>query len=94
MKAITTMGIVEHFEASNSASDIARLVSRRTVYSQQDIEAMAERSTKVILFRLIEHLPNRVTYGWLQQNQIRGPIQTIRSINNESFSRILRVAGR
>ncbi len=94
MKAITTMGIVEHFEASNSASDIARLVSRRTVYSQQDIEAMAERSTKVILFRLIEHLPNRVTYSWLQQNQVRGPIQTIRSINNESFSRILRVAGR
>lgn len=94
MKAITTLGIVEHFEASESATDIARLVSRRTVYSERDIVAMAERPTKVILFRLIEHLPNRVPYSWLRQNRIRGPIQSIRSINNESFSRILRAAGR
>lgn len=94
MKAITTMGIVEHFETSTSASDIARLVSRRTVYSQQDIVEMAERPTKVILFRLIEHLPNRVTYNWLKHNHVRGPIQSIRSITDESFSRILRAAGR
>lgn len=94
MKSITSIGIVEHFVASTSASEIAQLVSRRTVYSQQDIEEMAERRTKVILFRLIQHLPNRVTYAWLQQNRIRGPIQTIRSISDESFSRILRTAGR
>lgn len=94
MKSITTIGIVEHFVTSTSSSEIARLVSRRTVYSQQDIESMSERPTKVILFRLIEHLPNRVTYAWLQQNHIRGPIQTIRSITDESFSRILRAAGR
>lgn len=94
MKAITTIGIVEYFTSSTSASEIACLVSRRTVYSQQDIEEMAERPTKVILFRLIEHLPNRVSYAWLQQSRVRGPIQTIRSITNESFSRILRAAGR
>lgn len=94
VKAITTLGIVEHFEVSESATDIARLVSRRTVYSRQDIEAMAERPTKVMLFRLIEHLPNRVTYDWLCQNRLRGPYQSIRSINDESFSRILRTAGR
>lgn len=94
VKAITTLGIVEHFEVSDSATDIARLVSRRTVYSEQEIMDIAQRLTKVILFRLIEHLPNRVPYNWLQQNRVRGPIQSIRCITDESFSRILRAAGR
>ncbi len=94
VKAITTLGIVEHFEVSESASDIARLVSKRTVYSEHEITSMAEKPTKVILFRLIEHLPNRVPYSWLQQNRVRGPFQSIRSITDESFSRILRTAER
>ncbi|OOO02138.1 MAG: hypothetical protein USCGTAYLOR_01640 [Chromatiales bacterium USCg_Taylor] len=95
LKAITTLGVVEHFEVSESATDIARLVSRRTVYSQPEIVDMAERPTKVMLFRLIEHLPNRVSYEWLSQNRVvRGYIQSIRTINDESFSRILRAAGR
>lgn len=94
VKAITTLSIVEHFEVSDSATDIARLVSRRTVYSEQEIMDIAQRLTKVILFRLIEHLPNRVPYNWLQQNRVRGPIQSIRCITDESFSRILRAAGR
>jgi len=93
--AITTLGIVEHFEVSDSATDIARLVSRRTVYSEREIMAMAESSTKVILFRLIEHLPDQVSYDWLRQNRVvRGYIQSIRTINDDSFSRILRAAGR
>ena len=94
VKAITTLVIVERVEVSESATDIARSVSRRTVYSEQEITSMAERPTKVILFRLIEHLPNRVPYSWLQQNRVRGPFQSIRSITDESFSRILRTAGR
>ncbi|MGH7945972.1 MAG: GNAT family N-acetyltransferase [Opitutaceae bacterium] len=95
LKAITTLGVVEHFEVSQSAADIARLVSRRTVYSQREIVDMAERPTKVILFRLIEHLPNRVSYEWLRQNRVvHGYIQSIRTINDESFSRILRAAER
>ena len=94
LKSITTIGIVEYFATSTSASEIAHLVSRRTVYSQEEIEEMAERPTKVILFRLIEHLPNSVPYAWLQQNRVRGPFQTIRSISDESFSRILRAAER
>jgi GNAT superfamily N-acetyltransferase len=95
LKAITTLGVVEHFEVSESATDIARLVSRRTVYSQGEIVRMAERPTKVMLFRLIEHLPTNVSYEWLTQKRvIRGYIQSIRTINDESFSRILRSAGR
>lgn len=95
LKAITTLGIVEHFEVSESAVDIARLVSRRTVYSERDIVAMAKRPTKVMLFRLIEHLPNQVSYDWLRQNRVvRGHIVTIREINDGSFSSVLRAAGR
>lgn len=95
VRAITSLGIVEHFEVSESATDIARMVSRRTVYSMRDIEVMARRPTKVMLFRLIEHLPEQVEYNWLQQNRIvRGYIVSTRRITDESFSRVLRAAGR
>jgi hypothetical protein len=94
LKAITTLGVVERFEVSESASEIANLVSRRTVYSQRQIIKMAERPTKVILFRQIGHFSKRISYQWLlQQDIVRGPIQSIRTIDDESFSRILRASG-
>lgn len=95
VKAITSLGIVEHFVVSESATDIARLVRRRTVYSKQDIEIMARQPTRVILFRLIEHLPVEVTYDWLRQNRVvPWHILTIRKITNGSFHELLRAAGR
>lgn len=94
-KAVTTLGVVERFEVSTSANQIARMVSRRTVYSHQEIVEMAQRPTKVMLFRLIEHFATPVTYHQLRRDRVvRGPIQSILRIRDESFSRILRAAGR
>lgn len=93
--ALTSIGVVEDFIASQDASAIARLVSRRTVYSREDIEEMAVKSTKVILFRLVEHLPQQVSYEQLQQDcNVAGPIQTIRKIQHDQFTKILIAAGK
>jgi GNAT superfamily N-acetyltransferase len=90
LKALTTLGVVEQFEISTSSSKIAQLVNRRTVYSDQEIVEMAERETKVVLFRLIRHLPNPIFYETLcKQRVIQGPIQSTVKITDESFSRIL-----
>jgi len=92
-QSITSIGIAEHFEASNDAARIASLVRRRTVYTMTQVEKMVEQTTKVILFRLVKHLPNPVTYDRLRREQIiTGPIQSIQKISDVNFSKILATA--
>lgn len=94
-KSVTSIGVVDNFRTLQDAAEIASLVSRRTVYSQREIEKMATRPTKVVLFRLIEHLPVQVGYDQLQRVcGVAGPIQSIRKIQDEQFRKILRAAGR
>ncbi|NYT66873.1 EVE domain-containing protein [Alcaligenaceae bacterium] len=95
-QAITTLGVVERYEAHTSAEQIAQLVSRRTVYSMIQIADMAKRTTKVMLFRLIQNFEHPVTYNQLQRRLrvVRGHPQSITEITDESFSRILRAADR
>lgn len=94
-KAVTSVGVVDNFKTLQRAEEIASLVSRRTVYSQREIEAMATSPTKVILFRLVEHLPTQVDYARLQQAcGVKGPIQSIRKIQDDQFNKILKAAGR
>jgi GNAT superfamily N-acetyltransferase len=94
-KAITSVGIVDRFEMLTDAARIASLVSRRTVYGIDEINRMAARLTKVILFRLVEHLPKPVPYDQLlSQGVVSGPIQSIRQITDESFLRVLTAARR
>lgn len=90
-KAVTTLGIVERYEVHDNATNIMQIVSRRTVYSQRDIEVMAKSPTKVMLFRLASHFHSPITYSALtQEGIVSGPIQSITKISDDSFSKILR----
>lgn len=94
-QVITTVGVVDRFEVMHDASAIASLVSRRTVYDREQIELMAKKPTKVMLFRSMEHLSKQVSYEQLlHEGIVTGPIQSIRRIDNESFSRLVRTLGR
>jgi len=90
LKSITSIAVVEDFMASEDEEEIARMVSRRTVYNMNEISIMAEKITKVILFRLTKHFHNPVNYVWLKTNRIvTGPIQTIRTIDDMKFDKII-----
>lgn len=92
---VTSIGVVDKFKTLEDAAEIASLVSRRTVYSQDEIEQMATAPTKVILFRLVEHLPNPVSYATLQTEcGLKGPFQSIRKISDEQFRKTLEFGGR
>lgn len=94
-KAVTSVGVVDRFEVLDDAARIASLVSRRTVYSIEEIDEMAKRRTKVILFRLVEHFPHSVPYDrLLREHVVSGPIQSIRKVPDDAFSRVLAAAGR
>ncbi|MEK6667663.1 MAG: N-acetyltransferase [Pseudomonadota bacterium] len=93
--AVTSVGVVDQFEVSNDSSKIASLVSRRTVYSIDEIDEMAARPTKVILFRLIGHLSNSVPYvDLLRLGVVSGNIQSMRKINDAAYSNVLAAARR
>lgn len=90
-KAITSLGVVERVLASRNVDEIVQAVRRRTVYSKNQIEEMAKRKTKIMLFRHIQHFDTPIPYQTLlNQRVIYGPIQSITRIDDESFSRIIR----
>ena len=94
-KSVTTIGIVERYEVHENSTNIMQIVSRRTVYSQKEIEEMATTPTKVMLFRLAEHFSQPISYASLIQEKIvSGPIQSITKISDDSFSRLLNLSQR
>jgi hypothetical protein len=94
-KAVTSLGVVDQFEISSDGAQIASLVSRRTVYSIDEIDALAQKPTKVILFRLIGHFPAIIPYERLMLDEVvTGPIQSIRKVSDVAFSRVLAASGR
>lgn len=93
-QAVTSLGVVDHFAVLSDAASIAALVSRRTVYSINEIENMATRPTKVILFRLVKHFPAPASLKrLLHDGVVAGSIQSITRISDDAFSRVLTAAG-
>ncbi len=91
--AITTYGIVDHFMVESDAEEIYQWVAKRTVYSYDEIEDMSGSQVKVILFRLVGHLDQPITYKQLQQlGVVKGPIQSITSLSNDNTKTIIREA--
>jgi len=95
-KAITTLAVVERYAWMGRADEIARVVSRRTVYTDAQIAEITRAETKVMLFRLIRHFNTPVAFQQLMRPMrvVRGNIQSITHISDESFSRILAAADR
>jgi len=93
-QAVTSLGVVDQFAVLSDAASIAAMVSRRTVYSIKDIEDMATRPTKVILFRLVKHFPAPPALKrLLDDGVVAGNIQSITKISDDAFSRVLAAAG-
>jgi hypothetical protein len=86
--AITSYGIVEQFYIEDDPEKIFSLVAKRTVYSYEDIKKMAFR--KVILFRLIGHLDNYVTFKVLKEQKIvNGAIRSVIKIPDKKVKEII-----
>lgn len=89
-KAVTSIGVVESYEQLGDSDTVARKVKRRTVYSLPEIQEMAQKPIKVMLFRLVRHLERTPTSFELKRNGIlRGTPQSITKISHENFSRII-----
>lgn len=89
-RAITSIGVVENYVTLEEAGDIASRVKRRTVYSMNEIEEMAKKPTRVMLFRLVRHLERPLSQSSLEIKRIlKGSPQSIVKISHVAFERIL-----
>ncbi|WP_372961531.1 hypothetical protein [Methanoregula sp.] len=94
LKGIVSLGVVESFHPKISdPHEISQLVTRRTVYSQMEIEEMRKPLT-VILFTHHFHFAQPVIYKQLLDNHIlEGPAQAISELTNEKYTWILEKSG-
>lgn len=89
-RSVTSLGVVERFETLEDADAIIGLVRRRTVYSMEEIQEIAAKPTKVMLFRLVRHLRHPVPLPRLRKDGVlKGPPQSITRISHESFLRLM-----
>lgn len=93
-KAITSIGVVENYDSLQDAEAIARCVKRRTVYSMDEITEIAQKLTRVMLFRIIKHLKKPLGQDYLKINNILNFVpQSITKISNDTFERIIASEG-
>lgn len=86
VKAVTSIGIVEHAADLNDLDAILQLVSKRTVFPISELREMAKKMTKVLLFRLAAHLDAPIPRDEMAGAGIEGNIQTIRRVSDEFFT--------
>jgi len=81
-KAITTIGVIEDLQVSDSPEKIYEFVHERTVYSKEDIEKRArEGEVLAILFRKCCKLDDPISYDvLLEEDVVEGHIQSISSV--------------
>jgi hypothetical protein len=89
-KAITSYGIVDQFYIESDPEKIFQWVSKRTVYSYDDIVSMSGKNIKIILFRLVGHIENHIGFNKLKQlGIVTGPIQSVTRINDYKIKNII-----
>ncbi|MGE4242378.1 EVE domain-containing protein [Ramlibacter sp.] len=88
--ALTSIGVVETYETLADAEAIVARVKRRTVYSLPEIQKMASKPTRVILFRFVRHLTQALPLQELLARRILGGHpQSITKISHDKFEDIL-----
>jgi GNAT superfamily N-acetyltransferase len=93
-RGLTSIGVVESYETLHDAVSIVARVKRRTVYTLGEIEEMATKPTKVILFRFVRHLPRTLGLDALLKNHVlNGQPQSITKIEHEKFETIISLCG-
>ena len=93
-KCLTTLAVVDDFKILSDATEIAAIVSRRTVYSFDQISEMSEKNVKVILFRLIKHLHTSIPLEELKSRGIlSGAPQSIVKLTEPKYRNLANAAG-
>jgi GNAT superfamily N-acetyltransferase len=93
-QALTSIGIVESYEQLSDPDAIIAKVKRRTVYTLTDIQKMAAKPTRVLLFRFVRHLTRAIPSSELIQHSVlNGRPQSLTSISHDAFQSAIAIGG-
>lgn len=93
-QALTSIGVVESYDTLDNADEIVARVKRRTVYSMAEIQSMATKPTRVMLFRLVRHFNAPLTQDWLvRAGVLRGAPQSITQISHYKYETLVANSG-
>jgi len=94
IRGITSIGVVEKvYDNLTNPNEIISCVGKRSVYSRLEIEEIAKKPTKIILFWWIMHFEEPVEYRFLLDNGILNwPPRTIIKIPHDKYLKIKGVA--
>ena len=93
-QALTSIGIVESYEQLSDTDAIVEKVKRRTVYTLTDIQKMAVKPTRVLLFRFVRHLIRPIPCAELIQHRVlNGSPQSLTSISHDAFQSAIAIGG-
>ncbi|WP_372795545.1 hypothetical protein [Pontiella sp.] len=83
-KNIECIGVIEQTYRGREIDKVLPLVSKRTVYSREEIGQWLQKDTLVILFRFIRDF-TPINRNVLAEAGIKEPIQCIRKISHEQY---------
>ncbi len=90
-KVIEPMGILESIEIVDNFEDLWKLVNKKTVFSQNELQTMITEKKKlnVITFRLVNYLKKKVTLRKINQlKSFNNKIQTITKIKETDYQQL------
>ena len=90
---ITCVGTVERiYTKQSNASDVQKLVGKRTVYTIAEIQEMTKTPTLVILFRWHFNIKKPISYKTLKKmGVIKGPLQSIIELKKDGYDQIKKI---
>ena len=86
-RSIECIGVVEQTYHGNEIEKVISMVSKRTVYSREEVEEWLRKRTLILLFRLMRTF-QPISREALTQAGIAGPVQSIRNITHEQYTEI------
>lgn len=90
-QCLITVGVVDGFDVTDKNDELLRLTAKRSVFSQEKLESFTENNTKkvkVINFLLAGHIFPAIPYSKLESIGIKGPYQSIRSIDHAPYKQL------
>mgnify|MGYP003584203710 FL=1 len=90
-KVIEPVGILESIEIVDNFEDLWKLVNKKTVFTQSELESMIndKKNLNVITFRLVNYLKKKVTLRKINQlNSFKNKIQTITRIKETDYQQL------
>ena len=90
-KSVYCVGVVEGVRRFSDANELISFVSKRTVYTHEDMRAFISKGEVLaILFRLIRYLKIPVRRKMLTEEGVGGQIQTIRAMPEHVYQQLFK----